>query len=282
MAEHTPPRNAEEAREAARRSVQAAFSRAPEGPPVRTCPNCGEEAATWRAQCPACNKRYDRRLPWLSDRARWVLGVAGAIAAIAALWAILPGVFDAKQEKDAQAAREQAQRVATERARLIREQRPVRGRAHGLAALPKDAPASERLAQRRALVGQTEAAILTEARKRIATGELDGPVRKVSCGPLVRSPDNARDENDLSKRLGRYDCVAVKRDVVDENGKFLGLLGHPFVATVDFGRRSWVLCKDNKVPGERGTPLAKVRLDPSCVGAEGQKAVGNGYAAPDS
>jgi len=282
VSEHGPPRNAEEAREAARRSVQAAFARAPEGPPVRTCPNCGAEEATWRAQCPACNKRYDRRLPWLSDRARWALGTVGAIAAIAALWAILPGVFDAKKEKDAQAAREQAQRVATERARLIREQRPVRGRARGLPRLPADASAAQRLAQRRELVDQTEAAILTEARKRIAAGEMDGPVAKVSCGPLVRTPDNARDEDDLSKRLGRYDCVAVKRDVVDGNGKVVGLLGHPFVATIDFGRRSWVLCKDNKVPGERGKPLATVRLDPSCLGAQGQKVVGNGYAAPDS
>jgi hypothetical protein len=282
VSEHVPPRNAEEAREAARRSVQEAFARAPEGPPVRTCPNCGEESATWRAQCPACNKRYDRRLPWLPDRARWVLGIAGAIAAIAALWAILPGVFEAKKDNDAKVAREHAQRVAAERARLIREQRPIRGHAHGLPRLPADAPAAERLAQRRALVGQTEAAILAEARKRIAAGQLDGPVTKVNCGPLIRAPDNARDENDLSKRRGRYDCVAVKRDVVDENGKVVGLLGHPFVATIDFGRRSWVLCKDNKVPGERGKPLAKVRLDPSCVGAEGQKVVGNGYAAPDS
>jgi hypothetical protein len=262
--------------------VKAAFARTPAGPPTRVCPNCGEEAATWRAQCPACNKRYDRRLPWLSDRARWVLGGVGAVAVVAALWAILPGVFDAKQEKDAQAARQQAQLEARERARLIREQRPVHGRAHGLAALPADAPAAERLAQRRALVGQTEAAILAEARKRVAAGELDGPVRNVTCGPLVRTPNNARDENDLSKRLGRYDCVAVKRDVVGADGKVVAALGHPFVATIDFTRRTWVLCKDNKVPGERGKPLAKARLAPECVGAVGQPTVGNGYAAPDS
>src|SRR3954470_17512534 len=133
MPEHTPPRNAEEARAAARESVKAAFARGPEGPPLRRCPNCGEESATWRAQCPACNKRYDRRLPWLSDRARWVIGAVGAIAAIAALWAILPGVFDAKNEHDAKVARDQARLEAAERARLIREQRPVHGRAHGLA-----------------------------------------------------------------------------------------------------------------------------------------------------
>jgi hypothetical protein len=276
------PNAAEAARAAARESVRAAFERGPDGPPVRRCPNCGEESATWRAQCPACNKRYDRRLPWLSDRARWALGAVGALAAIGALILILPGVFSARDEHNAQLAREQAKRVAAERARLIHEQRPIRGRAHDLPALAANAPAADRLAQRRALLGQAEAAILTEARHRVSTGELDGPVRDVNCGPLVRTPNNARDENDLSKRLGRYDCVAVKRNVVDADGKVVGFLGHPFVATLDFTKRSWVFCKDNKVPGERGKPLAKVRLDPSCVGAEGQAVVGNGYAAPDS
>jgi hypothetical protein len=240
------------------------------------------ESATWRAQCPSCNKRYDRRLPWLSDRWRWVLGAAGAIAAIVALILILPGVFSAKQAKDREAAQAQAQLEAKERARLIREQRPVRGRAHGLTKLSSSAPAAERLAQRKALVVQAEAAILTEARKRVAAGELDGPIRNVVCDPLTRAPGNPRDENDLSKRLGRYDCVAVKRDVIGANGNVVATLGHPFVATVDFSKLSWVLCKDNKVPGERGKPLAKARLDPSCVGAEGQKVVGNGYAEPDS
>src|SRR4051812_50008002 len=122
MPEHTPPTNAEEARAAARESVKAAFARGPEGPPLRRCPNCGEEATTWRAQCPACNKRYDRRLPWLSDPARWALGVAGAIVAIAALALTLPGVFAARDAHNAQVARKAAQRVAAERARLIRDQ----------------------------------------------------------------------------------------------------------------------------------------------------------------
>jgi hypothetical protein len=282
VSEERPSTSPDAARARARESVRAAFERAPAGPPVRVCPNCGEEAATWRAQCPACNKRYDRRLPWLSDRARWALGVAGAIAAIAALALILPGVFAARDAQNAKVAREEAQRVAAERARLIRDQRPVRGRAHGLGRLPAGAPAATRLAQRRALLAQAEAAILAEARHRVSTGELDGPIRNVSCGPLVRTPDNAGDENDLSKRLGRYDCVAVKRDIINGDGQVVGRLGHPFVATLDFAKRSWVFCKDNKVPGERGQPLAMVRLDPACVGAEGQPVVGNGYKLPDS
>jgi hypothetical protein len=71
----------------------------------------------------------------------------------------------------------------------------------------------------------------------------------------------------------------VKRPVV-EDGRVVASFGHPYVATLDYGDRSWVLCKDNKVPGERANALAKVPLDAACVGAEGAARVGDGYAAP--
>jgi hypothetical protein len=38
-----------------------------------------------------------------------------------------------------------------------------------------------------------------------------------------------------------------------------------------------VWCKDNKVPGERGKPLAKVPIPAVCIGAEGRPRVGDGY-----
>jgi hypothetical protein len=66
------------------------------------------------------------------------------------------------------------------------------------------------------------------------------------------------------------------------DGKTVAYFGHPFVAAVDFDRGSWVFCKDNKVPGERGKPLARVALDPACVGAEGAERLGDGYIRPSS
>ena len=108
------------------------------------------------------------------------------------------------------------------------------------------------------------------------TGELDGPVKSVSCGPLIRNPGNVGEEEDLSNRRARYDCVAVKREVM-KGGKVVGLFGHPFVGTADFKRFTYVWCKDNKVPGERGKPLAKVPIPAVCIGAEGRPRVGDGY-----
>ena len=120
-----------------------------------------------------------------------------------------------------------------------------------------------------------ESAILADARARVAAGRLDGPVTATECTTLVRGTDP------LAGPLGRFDCVVAKRPVV-RDGVRVATLGHPYVATLDYARRSWVFCKDNKVPGERGVALAKVPVDPACVGAAGARRVGDGYAAPSS
>lgn len=265
-------------RDKAREEVRGIWARAPTGPPTRECANCGATNATYRAFCPACGKRYDRRLPWLHDRMRWVLaGVAVVVAATAAAL-ILPGVFESKREGDAERARERAQTVAAERQRLIREQRPHRGSATELRP-SAGASDSETLAARRGLMRTVEAAILADARGRAKSGALKGPVARTECGPLDRSV-KARDENDLSLRIGRFDCTAVTSDIV-RDGEKVGTLGHPFVATVDFKRFTYVWCKDNKAPGEGGKALVHVPLDRACLGAEGAERVGSGYAKPD-
>jgi len=261
--------------------VREIFSRAPDGPPPRTCPNCGAEHRTYRGFCPSCGKAYDRRFARVSDRQRWILGVVALIGALTAAALILPGVFDTRDANNARAAREQAALEAAERRRLAREQRPVRGRPAGLRPPAADAPPAEQLAARRQLITALEGAILTDARARIDKGELDGPVSRVECGPLIRNPAARGEEENLSNTRGRYDCVAVKREVIKE-GKVVGLLGHPFVATADFKRFTYVFCKDNKAPGERGKPLATVPIPAVCIGAEGRPRVGGGYLAPDA
>ena len=256
--------------------VREIFSRAPRESPPRTCPSCGAQHVTQRAFCPSCGKRYDRRFAKVSDTQRWILAGVGLAAVIVATILILPGVLDAKRDTDARLAREHAARVAAERKRLTREQRPLRGRPAGLRPPGPTASVSEQLAARRKLVTALEGAILADAQHRVKTGELDGPVKSVSCGPLIRNPGNIGEEENLDNRRGRYDCVAVKREVM-KDGKVVGLFGHPFVGTADFKRFTYVWCKDNKVPGERGKPLAKVPIPAVCIGAEGRPRVGDGY-----
>jgi hypothetical protein len=83
------------------------------------------------------------------------------------------------------------------------------------------------------------------------------------------------DEEDLTKTVGRYSCVAVVRDAVQE-GSQVGLFGIPFVAAVDFRRFTYVWCKDNPAANAAETGLAFVRLSRACLAARG-KAFGTGY-----
>jgi hypothetical protein len=144
--------------------VREIFARAPKGPPPRVCPSCGAEHATLSPTCPSCDKRYDRRFPGVSDRQRWALAGAALVIVIAAGALILPGVFDAKRDNDAKLAREHAARVAAEKVRLTREQRPQRGRPAGLRAPGPNASRSEQLAARHKLVVALEGAILRSSR----------------------------------------------------------------------------------------------------------------------
>ena len=126
-----------------------------------------------------------------------------------------------------------------------------------------------------------ETAITEDAHERIARRQMDGPVKFTECGPLVRKPDGKSDDQVLGRPQGRYDCVAVKSDV-RRFGRTVALFGHPYVATVDFEDGTYVFCKDNKVPGERGKALATVKLSPVCLGLdENAEEVGDGYIQPD-
>ena len=110
-------------------------------------------------------------------------------------------------------------------------------------------------------------------------GQLKGPIRYTKCGTLSPTAQVRNEERDLSRPLGRYDCVAVIREVVD-NGRLVGRYGHDFVATIDFRRWRYVWCKYNPAPGERGRALVFVRLSRECLGARGAAPLGSGYVAP--
>ena len=222
---------------------------------------------------------YSEPPPRMSRRARLALG--GTLVALAAdalvLTLVVPAIEGSKQERAAVDRAAQRQRVVRERDRLIAEQRP-HGR-HGSTHEDVHAGTAERLAARRALVRDAERAITRDARARVASGALSGGfVRATECGPLRR--DLPRDELDLAKPIGRYDCVAVTQDVI-QGGKVVAKFGLPFVAAIDFRRGRLTWCKNNPAPSERGEPLAFVRLDPACLGLPpGTKPLGSGYVMP--
>lgn len=203
---------------------------------------------------------------------RWTLSAAGMLLALAAVAAFAALLLD---RKDARETREDADRrraVAQEVVRLRRIQAPHRGGAVELRPAD-DASREELLTARTALLDRTRASILGDAKRRADSGELDGPIVGVTCGPLTRDPGTKPDHLVLTRTVGRYDCLAVKRREGSEVD-----LGHPFVAALDFRRFTYVWCRDNPAPSERGESLAFVRLERACLAARG-KALGTGYAA---
>ncbi|WP_205698252.1 hypothetical protein [Conexibacter sp. SYSU D00693] len=242
--------------------------------PERTCPACGHAARTLFDRCPACGAPYGS--PGAGGggrRPRWLLPAAGAalVVVVAVVVALLGQAGDERERRRTGLAAS----VAAERARLARVQRPHRGAAVDLRP-PAGASPARRLAARAALVGAVEDAITADARLRARAGELDGPIVTTECGPLERREGAVPDDRVLAKPVGRYDCVAVRRDV-RQDGRRVARLGHPFVAALDFRRFTFVWCRNTPAQSERGEALAEVRLARVCLATKG-RVVGSGYA----
>jgi len=250
-------------------------------PPLRTCRTCGNVERNLHYRCTTCGRDYAAAPPvW--RRARLWLSVGAAVVVVAGLVVAIPLQLSAKSESEARQASAHRAAAAREAARLTVAQRPRAGRlVRGSAARTRvaldraDAPAAERLRLRRAELVAFEAAVTRDARARFAGGRAEGRVRETLCGPLVRVTRgtrlvNAGEELDLGVRIGRYDCVAVLRDVV-KDGRVVAHFGHEYVGALDFPTGAYVLCLAIPHPTENDARLAVAPLPRACVNAHGER-----------
>ena len=243
--------------------------------PLRTCPHCGFEEHSTRERCTRCGRSVLVRPPRLRGRRRTYViwgGAAALAVAVAAIALVLNSVVSHRTKReDAEAKRS----VIAEKARLRRIQAPHRGSA---TELRPAAGASDQtvLAARAALVRDVEARITTDAQARDRAGELQGPIARTECGPLLKAKDAIPDDRILSKPIGRYDCVAVKADIRGRDDTSVGRLGYAFVAALDFDRFTVTWCRNTPAQSERGRALAQVRLERACLAAKGRP-LGTGY-----
>jgi hypothetical protein len=243
--------------------------------PLRTCPHCGFEERSTRERCTRCGRSVLVRAPRLRGRKRTQViwgGAAALVVVVAVIALVLNNVVNDRNKRENAEAKKT---VAAEKVRLKRIQAPHRGSA---TQLRPAAGASDQtvLAARAALVRDVEARITTDAQARDRAGELQGPIVRTECGPLLKAKDAVPDDRILSKPIGRYDCVAVKRSVTGDAGQSVGELGYAFVAALDFKKFTYVWCRNTPAQGERGVALAFVRLDRACLAAKG-RALGTGY-----
>jgi hypothetical protein len=248
----------------------------PPEPPLRTCPRCGRDAQTRNERCPFCQTSYyaatrDQR------RRRWLVSGAAATVLIAVLTAVAVIAISERSDRDAANKTQQTRRVAALRVRITHQQAPHRGAARGLKP-SAGATDAQLLSARMALVDSVQRRITDDARARVKTGELTGPFSHTTCGPILKSKAAIPDDRVLSKSIGRYDCVAVKRDVMLHPGQKVAELGYAFVAALNFKTYTYTWCRNNPAQGEAGKSLVFVRLARACLAATG-KALGTGYVA---
>jgi hypothetical protein len=173
------------------------------------------------------------------------IGIGAAIAAVVlgglAAW-IVPRINRAKHHHAVAERRASAALSARERRILERDQRLHSGRA---AALPPDPAVAQR-----AVVTDLEHAITADARGRSAAGTLAGHVEATTCAPFTRGPVRAIPSPGAVS--AGYECTAVTRDIPRSARNIPGAIGYPFWARVNFRRGTFVWCKINLRPGERG------------------------------
>jgi hypothetical protein len=183
------------------------------------------------------------------------------VGAIAAGVALLPGMLESKQERAQSERRERAQLRAERIRELEAEQRPRFRRSESVA--PAGASDRQRLAARAGLMDELSRAVLADSRRRVRRGELDGPVRRAVCDPFPRTVNGIGADRDLSRRSGRYSCVAVTAGFGRGEASIGGVIGHQYRTLVDFESGRYAFCK---VSGQAGPSREQLVTTPRACG----------------
>lgn len=202
---------------------------------------------------PTQNKQPDRYepLPGIFDVPGWLwrrtppLARAALVVALVALTVvgivIGPDIQRSKSERERAEQQQRLEARQAREARIRREQRPVfaRGRA-----------ATSGVPARRGLVDVVSEAIHADARRRVAAGQLRGPIRGVTCEPFPRNVAGIGADDSTAERFGRYACLAVTARFEESKESLAGVLGHPYRVRVDFDTGRYAFCKIAGRPAE--------------------------------
>ena len=196
----------------------------------------------------------------LGRRIKLVAAVA-LLAVLAAGAALIPAALESNERRAETEQRERAQQRAELVRRLRVEQRPRFRRSGSVA--PLGAAPARRLASRAVLMDELPAAILADARTRVRRGALDGPIDRVQCEPFPRTLEGVGADRDLSRRTGRYSCIAVTAEFARGEESIGGVIGHRYRARVDFATGRYAFCK---ISGQAGPSREQLVTTPEACG----------------
>lgn len=189
-----------------------------------------------------------------------VLAVIVVIGLVAVL--LVPAMRDDAARQRAAQARQQAKLIAAERARIIAAQKPH------FAPGPPARAGQDPLAHRRRLLTAGAGVITLDARRRVRSGEIDGPVAGTECTPFPTTQARRDQEADPALPRNRYECVAYERKfpLSELEGKArTGIIGQPYWLVIDYRRSRYAFCRLVPRAGEGGKPLAFVPVAPACA-----------------
>jgi hypothetical protein len=196
----------------------------------------------------------------LGRRIRLVAGVA-LLSVVATAAALIPAILESKEDRAETERRERAERRA-ELARTLRAEQRPRFR-HSRSVAPPGAAPGRRLAARAALMDELSGAILADARLRVRRGALDGPIRRVECEPFPRTVEGGGADRDLSRKTGRYSCIAVTAEFARGEESIGGVIGHQYRTRVDFESGRYAFCK---ISGQAGPSREQLATTPRACG----------------
>jgi hypothetical protein len=212
-------------------------------------PDVGQNA--WLVQTQ--NRKPDRYepMPGIIDLPGWLwrrlppvakVGlVVGFVALIVVAVLIAPGIRESKSERE-RAEQQQRQRIqAAHQQRIQRVQRPR---------FATGPAATSGVAARRRLLDSASATLLVDARRRVAAGQLRGPIEGIDCEPFPRTVAGVGAEDSTAQRYGRYACIAVTAEFKRSEASSGGLIGHPYRMRIDFDSGRYAYCKVAGRPGE--------------------------------
>jgi hypothetical protein len=210
-------------------------------------------------------------MPGIVDLPGWLWRRMGRTARLTALGAVIllvagtaalvPVILESKEDRAAADRRDRAERRAELVRRLETEQRPRLRRSTSVA--PPGATPSRQLEARSTLIDELNAEILADARARVRSGDLDGPIRRVGCEPFPRSVDAVGAHQQLGPRTGRYACVAVTAEFGTGEVGATGVIGHQYRTMADFETGRYAFCK---VSGQAGPSREQLVTTPRVCG----------------
>ena len=161
--------------------------------------------------------------PRSKNSKRMALAVAAALVVIGSATGLALKVSHDNQVTAQRVATAQAERRATDAAQAKVDADAAAAKA---AADVKQAADDLTRAERKTAVGELETAILKDAKARVKSATLTGPILSASCTPL-----GGGSADDLTSLTGTFECIAVNKKNADGSSS-----GYRFSAAINWGK----------------------------------------------